>query len=101
MNSTQVVSRAGGVPGRSSGYRFDKGKVKDQEYSSPSLNTAADGSLYFNVLDLAKWDAALYTERLLKTSSLDQMWSVAKLNNGGPNSGRIVAPGRKRILSRF
>ena len=88
MNSTQVVSRAGGVPGRSSGYRFDKGKVKDQEYSSPSLNTAADGSLYFNVLDLAKWDAALYTERLLKTSSLDQMWSVAKLNNGGPNSGR-------------
>jgi CubicO group peptidase (beta-lactamase class C family) len=89
MSSTQVVSKADaeGIPGRSSGYRFDKGKIKDQEFSSPTFNTTGDGSLYFNVLDLAKWDAALYTEKLLKTSTLDQMWTVAKLNNGSPNRG--------------
>jgi len=31
---------------------------------------------------MAKWDAALYTERLLKRSSLEQMWTRVKLNNG-------------------
>jgi hypothetical protein len=37
-----------------------------------------DGSLYFSILDLAKWDAALYTEKVLKKSSLDGMWTIAK-----------------------
>jgi CubicO group peptidase (beta-lactamase class C family) len=51
------------------------------------MNTTADGSLYFTTLDLAKWDAALYTEKLLKRSDLDLMWTVAKLKNGQPNKG--------------
>src|SRR5262249_41254234 len=34
------------------------------------------------VLDLAKWDAALYTEKILKRSTLDQMWTPMKLNDG-------------------
>ena len=46
------------------------------------MNTTADGSLYFSVLDLAKWDAALYTDKLLKHSSLEEMWTPVKLNNG-------------------
>jgi hypothetical protein len=52
---------------------------------APSLNTTADGSLYFSILDLAKWDAALNTDKLLKAASLQQMWTPAKLNNGQPN----------------
>jgi CubicO group peptidase (beta-lactamase class C family) len=46
------------------------------------LNTIADGALYTNVLDLAKWDAALYNTKLVRQSSFDQMWSPVKLNNG-------------------
>lgn len=46
------------------------------------MNTTADGSLYLTVYDMAKWDAALYTEKLLKKSSLDQMWTPVKLNDG-------------------
>jgi hypothetical protein len=38
-------------------------------------------------MDLAKWDAALYGEGLLKQSSLEKMWTIAKLKNGKPNSG--------------
>jgi len=34
------------------------------------------------VLDLAKWDAVLYTEKLIKRTSLDQMWTPVKLNDG-------------------
>ena len=82
MTSTRIMSEADIIPNRSSGYRLVKGQLKNQEYVSPSLNTTADGSLYLTVLDLAKWDAALYSEKLLKRSSLDQMWTPVKLNNG-------------------
>jgi CubicO group peptidase (beta-lactamase class C family) len=87
MSTTRIISEADIIPNRAAGYRLVNGKVKNQEWVSPSLNTTADGSLYFSVLDLAKWDAALYTERLLKRSSLMQMWSVAPLRTGQANSG--------------
>jgi CubicO group peptidase (beta-lactamase class C family) len=32
--------------------------------------------------DLAKWDAALHDGKLLKRTSLDMMWTPARLNNG-------------------
>ena len=85
MNSTRIISEADIVRNRSAGYRLVKGELKNQEWVAPMINTTADGSLYFSILDLAKWDAALYTERLLKRSSLDQMWTPAKLKNGQPN----------------
>jgi CubicO group peptidase (beta-lactamase class C family) len=46
------------------------------------VDTTADGALYLTIYDMAKWDAALYTEKLLKKSSLDQMWTPVKLNDG-------------------
>jgi len=82
MNSTRIISEADIVPNRAAGYRMQKGELKNQEWVSPSMNTTADGSLYLTVLDLAKWDAALYAEKLLKKSSLDQMWTSVKLTNG-------------------
>ncbi len=82
MTSTRVMSEADIIPNRSSGYRLVNGELKNQEYVSPTLNSTADGSLYFNVLDLAKWDAALYTEKLLQRSSLEQIWTATKLKDG-------------------
>jgi len=87
MTTTRIISEADIVPNRAAGYRWVKGELKNQEWVAPILNTTADGSLYFSILDLAKWDAALNTEKLLKRSSLQQMWTPAKLNNGQPNSG--------------
>jgi CubicO group peptidase (beta-lactamase class C family) len=87
MTTTRIISEADIVPNRAAGYRLVKGELKNQEWVSPTLNTTADGALYFSILDLAKWDAALYTEKLLKRSSLDQMWTVTKLTSGEPNSG--------------
>jgi CubicO group peptidase (beta-lactamase class C family) len=86
MTTTRIISEADIIPNRSAGYQLVNGEVKNQEWVSPSLNTTADGSLYFSILDLAKWDAALYTEKLLKKSSLAQMWTVASLRNGQPNA---------------
>lgn len=85
MSRTRIISEEDIIPRRSSGYRLVKGELKNQEWVSPSLNSTADGALYFTVEDLQKWDAALYTEKLLKKASLDRMWTVEKLNNGMPN----------------
>jgi CubicO group peptidase (beta-lactamase class C family) len=85
MQTTRIISEADIIPNRAAGYRLVKGELKNQEWVAPMVNTTADGSLYFSVLDLAKWDAALYTEKLLKQSSLDQMWTPAKLKDGQPN----------------
>jgi CubicO group peptidase (beta-lactamase class C family) len=86
MSTTRIINEADIIPNRAAGYRLVKGELKNQEWVAPTLNTTADGSLYFSILDLAKWDAALYTDKLLKRSSLEQMWTVARLNNGKPNS---------------
>jgi len=85
--NTRIISEADIVPNRAAGYRLLKGELMNQEWVAPTVNTTADGSLYFSIEDLAKWDAALYSEKLLTRSSLEQMWTVAKLNNGQPNSG--------------
>jgi CubicO group peptidase (beta-lactamase class C family) len=87
MSSTRIINEADIIPNRSAGYRLVEGKLKNQEWVAPALNTTADGSLYFSILDLAKWDAALYADTLLKRSSLQQMWTIAPLLDGKPNTG--------------
>ena len=59
MDSTHIISEENIVPHRSAGYRLIKGELKNQEWVAPKLNTTADGALYTNILDMAKWDAAL------------------------------------------
>jgi len=86
MTSTRIISEADIIPNRAAGYQLVDGKLENQDWVSPSFNTTADGALYFNVLDLAKWDAALYGTQLLKKSSLDTIWTVTRLKNGQPNA---------------
>jgi CubicO group peptidase (beta-lactamase class C family) len=81
MTSTRIISEADIVMKRAAGYRIVQNEIKNQNWVSPSLNTTADGALYFSVLDVAKWDAALYGEQLLKRASLEQMWTPVLLNN--------------------
>jgi hypothetical protein len=81
MSTARIISEADIIPNRAAGYRLESDDLKNQEWVSPSTNTTADGSLYFTILDLAKWDAALYTDKPLKQSSLNQMWTPAKLTD--------------------
>jgi CubicO group peptidase (beta-lactamase class C family) len=82
MSATRIISEADIVPNRSSGYELVKGEIKNQAWVSATLNTTADGALYTNVLDLGKWDAALYTEKLLRRASFEQMWTPVRLKDG-------------------
>ena len=85
MTSTRLISEADIIPNRAAGYELHRGELKNQEWVSPTFDSTADGALYFNVLDIAKWDAALYGTTLLKQSSLDRMWTVFPLSDGKPN----------------
>jgi CubicO group peptidase (beta-lactamase class C family) len=82
MDATHIISEENIVPHRSAGYRLVKGEIKNQEWVSPKLNTTADGALYTNLLDMAKWDAALTAQTLLKKSSYEQMYTRVRLSDG-------------------
>jgi CubicO group peptidase (beta-lactamase class C family) len=62
-----------------------KGELKNQEWVSPTMNSTADGSLYFNLVDLVKWDAALAGDQLLSAASKQEMWTPQMLSSGKPN----------------
>lgn len=81
MNDTRLDSRVDLVPERADGYSWQGGRFRNALWYSPTLTYSTAG-LVSTVLDLAKWDAALYTDRLLKKSTLQQMWTNARLNDG-------------------
>lgn len=82
MNDTRVISWSEIITNRASGYGWDDGQLRNGSFIAPTILGYAGGGLRSTVLNLAKWDAALCTEQLLKRSTLEQMWTPAKFNNG-------------------
>jgi CubicO group peptidase (beta-lactamase class C family) len=82
MTTTRIISEADIVPHRAAGYTLVKGELKNQSWVSPSLNTSADGSLYFSVKDLVAWDAAVRAGRILKPASWTSVFEPVRLNDG-------------------
>jgi D-alanyl-D-alanine carboxypeptidase len=84
MSATGVRHLEAIIKNRATGYTLGPHNVlQNAERISPTQVLGA-GSIVSTVEDLAKWDAALYTEVLLKRASLEQMWTPALLNNGRP-----------------
>lgn len=69
------------VPGRVAGYQKGSDGLENAPYLSMTLPHAA-GALMSSVDDLALWDAALSTERLVTQESLRRAWTPARLSNG-------------------
>jgi CubicO group peptidase (beta-lactamase class C family) len=82
MKATRAFSRADVISNRVSGYELVSGAWKNTEWMPVSIMTTADGGLLSNGPDLARWDAALYTDRILKRTSLEAMWTPVRLNSG-------------------
>lgn len=83
MTQTRVISDKDIVPNRASGYeKAENGTLYNQTYVSPALNRTADGSLYSTVLDLIKWDRALYGDTVLPLTTLERMWRIDPHRNG-------------------
>jgi CubicO group peptidase (beta-lactamase class C family) len=87
MTSTRTTDLNVRIAKRALGYVIVKGTLEPEKKTAQIWNSTADGSLYLNVEDLAKWDDALLTEKLLSRAMTDRMWTVFPLNDGKPNSG--------------
>jgi len=66
---------------RASGYFPGKDGVVNAEYIDMSIPHGG-GGLYSTIEDMYRWDRALYTEKLVKKSSLDKMFKPFKNDYG-------------------
>jgi D-alanyl-D-alanine carboxypeptidase len=69
------------IPRRVPGYDIKEGKIVNADYLSMTHPHAA-GALISTVDDLAKWDEALYTDRLVKQETLARAWASFRLKDG-------------------
>ncbi len=74
MTDTRTNDPYAIVPRRAAGYSLQDGALHNKAYYS-TAGTFSAGVLLSTVSDMAKWDAALYTEKLLETAVLQQMWT--------------------------
>lgn len=81
MRSTSSSDWRPIVARRAAGYQWTNGVFENRPVLPPFVGFSA-GSLISTVEDLAKWDAALYTEKVLKRSSLAAMWTPARTKDG-------------------
>src|SRR3989475_456208 len=82
VRDSRVISEADIVPNRAAGYRLENGALQNQEWVAPSLNTTADGALYFTIRDLTRWAVALNHRRVPSAAALDTAWTPVRLNDG-------------------
>ena len=83
------------VEHRADGYQFVDGKFRHGEVLRPSV-IAANGGILMNVIDLARWDIAVTTGKLLKPESLKAMSTPVQLSDG-----RTVSHGLGWFMDEF
>ena len=79
MNATRTTNMIELVQNRANGYVWRNGKLQN---ANIYFALRPSGAFLSTVLDLAKWDAALESGKILKQSTLEQMWTPVKLNDG-------------------
>jgi len=79
-------ARVSDVPRRAYGYSV-RGRTWTRTDQSLTSATLGDGGIYSSVADLARWDAALATGRLLQHSLLARMFSPYAATPGGAAYG--------------
>ena len=83
MSHTSVLRTRETIPGRAQGYTRENNVVRrSRAVVAIPVISYAGGGVQSTVTDLAKWDAALYTEQILKRGALAQLWTPVRLNNG-------------------
>ena len=70
------------IPNRATGYEWQNNQLVGRDYDLTDVFSA--GAIVSTVTDLAKWDAALRNDTLLKKTSKMQMWTPAVLTGGKP-----------------
>jgi len=79
MTATRVTSLADIIPNRARGYAWKAGKLQNED-DWPGVRPS--GAFLSTALDLAKWEAALLGDQVLKGSTKTTMWTRVTLNDG-------------------
>lgn len=101
MHSTRLGTPGPLIPLRADGYARRDGVFRNAAPLPPF--EFANAGLVSTVLDMAKFDVALDSDRLLRREMLHQMWSNARLNSGdlvpsyGLGFGLTPFQGRRRV----
>ncbi|SEN62876.1 CubicO group peptidase, beta-lactamase class C family [bacterium A37T11] len=72
------------VPFRALGYSRSAGGTWQEKDQSATSAVLGDGGIYSNVLDLAKWDEALYEGTVLPAALIIQSFTDQHLKDGSP-----------------
>ena len=75
MTSTRLKDRSTIVPNRAQAYLWDNNMLQRCDPQVSPTRYIGSGSLLSTVTDLAKWDASLYTGRVLDAASRKAMWT--------------------------
>jgi len=78
MNAIRTTSTRDSVPNRAVGYRDNDRLLVAGDW--PALRPS--GAFLSTVLDLARWDAVLHGDDLLRDSTRRQMWEPVRLGDG-------------------
>jgi D-alanyl-D-alanine carboxypeptidase len=81
MNSSSALDQLKVIKNRARGYTIYKNEIVNIRRDT-QVELSPFAGMMSTVLDLAKWDDALRSEKILKKSTLNQMWTKARLNNG-------------------
>jgi CubicO group peptidase (beta-lactamase class C family) len=82
MTATRLKDRSSIVPNRAQAYLWDNNVLQRCDPQVSPTRYIGSGSLLSTVTDLAKWDASLYTDRVLNAASRKAMWTPTKLADG-------------------
>ncbi len=100
MNSSHFGSHAKIIPGRVKGYKVDDGKYQNADYISMTSPFSA-GGLLSSVDDLAVFNEALYSGRLMSKTNVEKMTTPYKPNVSGPpivGYGCEIVPFKERRM---
>ena len=83
MKATRRDSPDEVVPNRAAGYLWvGGGGLRNADFLKYLMMNQGDGGILSTAPDLAKFDAALSTDRLLSAANRDVLWTPVKLNDG-------------------
>jgi len=81
MTSSSVEDQWAILKGRAAGYTLRNGQLVNNR-RVVQVELPSHYGVYSSVRDLAKWEIALASGKVVKDSSLTSMWTPAKLNDG-------------------
>jgi D-alanyl-D-alanine carboxypeptidase len=80
MASTRSRDQKSIILNRAAGYEKEKDQLINRDSELTDVFSA--GALVSTVLDLAKWNAALDTDKLINRSTRERLWTPFRLTNG-------------------